>query len=65
MGEEWRGQRERRMVIGDCLPKLQLLAVLPTILTQALLIQLKETPRCFYFLGEISILKINREIAKP
>ena len=40
------------MVRNDGLPKLQLLAGLPKILTHALLIHLKETPRCFYFLGE-------------
>ena len=43
------------MVIGDCFFKLWLLAGLPKILTHTLLIQLKETPKCFSILGKKSI----------
>ena len=43
--------------------QIVVLAGLSKIHTHTLLIHLKETPRCFYFLGENSI-KINSEIPK-
>ena len=54
MSREWR-RKLKRMVRNDRLPKLHLLAGLPKILTHTLLIHLKETLGCFYFLGEKSI----------
>ena len=40
----------KKMVRGDCFPKLRLLAGLPKIMTHTLLNHLKETSTFFYFL---------------
>ena len=42
--------RQKKMVRGDCFPKLRLLAGLPKIMTHTLLTHLKETSTFFHFL---------------
>ena len=64
MSMEWRRWREKRIVTGGCLPKLQLLAGLRKIMSHTLLTHLKKHQGVSTSL-EKKVLKIKSEITKP